>query len=152
MEQKKYAVFTMDVEAFSDTECIKSAGIPVNSQLLDGFDEYIRILDSHGIKSTLFTLADLAPKMEDKLRACRENGHELALHGYHHTAPMAVSPAQFREDIFAAKQQMRAIFGEDVNGYRAPFFSMDSARLDVLRELGFTYDSSRLGTPVPGKR
>ena len=37
----KYAVFTMDVEAFSDTECIRASGNRTEAELLDGFDRYI---------------------------------------------------------------------------------------------------------------
>ena len=144
MRKKKYAVFTMDVETFADTECIKSAGIHVDADLLDGFDEYIKIMDRHGIKNTLFTIGELAPKIADRLKPCIANGHALAMHSYAHVAPMTESVEQFREKIRQAKEQMRALFGVDVVGFRAPCFSMDKARLDVLQELGFRYDSSHL--------
>ena len=36
MEQIKYAVFTMDVEAFSDTVCLSSHGIPADVDVMDG--------------------------------------------------------------------------------------------------------------------
>ena len=65
---KKYAVFTMDVEAFSDTECISATGRQVDVDLMDGLDEYIRILDKNGIKSTLFTVGQFAPKIADRIR------------------------------------------------------------------------------------
>ena len=38
---KKYAIFTMDVERFKDTDCISASGIHVDDDMLDGFDEYI---------------------------------------------------------------------------------------------------------------
>ena len=79
MGMKKYAVFTMDVEAFTDTECVANASQNVEVDLLDGFDEYMRILDKHNIKSTLFTVGSLAPKIADRLRRNIENGHRLAL-------------------------------------------------------------------------
>ena len=62
---KKYAVFTMDVEAFTDTECVSYSGADIEVDLLDGFDEYIKILDKYGIKSTLFTVGMLAPKIKN---------------------------------------------------------------------------------------
>lgn len=144
MRKKKYAVFTMDVETFADTECIKSAGIPVDADLMDGFDEYIKIMDRHGIKNTLFTIGELAPKIANRLKPCLANGHTLAMHSYAHVAPMSESVDQFRENIRLAKAQMRELFGVDVVGFRAPCFSIDKARLDVLQELGFRYDSSHL--------
>lgn len=144
MNQKKYAVFTMDVETFADTECIQNVGYPVDLDLMDGFDEYIRILDRYGIKSTLFTLGNLASPFTERLKAHLANGHRLALHNYDHVAPMSVSVEQFRENLLRAKDRMRKLFNVDVTGFRAPCFSMDRARLDVLQELGFRYDSSHL--------
>ena len=144
MKHKKYAVFTMDVERFSDTECISASGIRVDEDLMDGFDEYLRILDRYGIKSTLFTVGDLAPRIADRLRPHIENGHSLAMHSYSHIAPMAVPLEQFREKTRRAKAWMRELFDTEVVGFRAPCFSMDKARLDVLQELGFRYDSSHL--------
>ena len=144
MSHKKYAVFTMDVETFADTECISSAGIHVEEDLLDGFDEYMEVLDKYNIKSTLFTVGDLAPKIIDRLRPCIKRGHDLAMHSYTHIAPMMVSVEEFREKTRHAKERMRELFGVDVVGFRAPCFSMDRDRLEVLKELGFRYDSSHL--------
>jgi len=144
MNQKKYAVFTMDVETFADTECISASGIHVDNDLMDGFDEYLKILDRYGIKSTLFTVGELAPRIVDRLRPHIAGGHALALHGYTHVAPMSMPLEQFREKTRQAKEKMREMFGREVMGFRAPFFSMDKARLDILQELGFRYDSSHL--------
>ena len=134
----------MDVETFADTECISASGIPVDVDLLDGFDEYVKLLDKYGIKSTLFTVGDLAPRIVDRLRGYISKGHDLALHSYSHIAPMQVPLEQFREKTCRAKQWMRELFDVDVVGFRAPCFSMDKARLEVLQELGFRYDSSHL--------
>lgn len=144
MNQKKYAVFTMDVEALSDTDCISASGLRVDVDIMDGLDEYLKILDRNGIKSTLFTVGDLADRIADRLRPYIQGGHRLALHSYEHIAPMAVPLEQFREKTRRAKEWMRELFDVDVVGFRAPCFSMDKARLDVLRELGFLYDSSHL--------
>ncbi len=145
MGTTKYAVFTMDVEVFGDTDCVYNSGAKVDIDALDGLDEYMNILDRHGIKSTLFTVGKLAPKIADRLKEYIAKGHNLALHGYKHVAPMNMSVDKFREHLTKAKQKLREIFDIDVKGFRAPCFSMDNARLNVLRELNFTYDSSHLG-------
>ncbi len=144
MSHKKYAVFTMDVETFADTECISSSGISVDVDLMDGLEEYLKILDKYRIKSTLFTVGDLAPRIADRLRGYIAGGHRIALHSYAHIAPMTVPVEQFREKTRRAKQRLQELFDVDIVGFRAPCFSMDKARLDVLRELGFCYDSSYL--------
>lgn len=145
MNRTKYAVFTMDVEAFTDTECVAHSCTPVSVDLLDGFDEYLKILDKHGIKSTLFTVGKLAPKIADKLKIHIKNGHELALHSYKHIAPMTISAEAFREQTQKAKNLLKQLFDIDVKGFRAPCFSIDNERLNILKELGFKYDSSHLG-------
>lgn len=144
MKQKKYAVFTMDVETFADTECISASGIKVDVDLMDGLDEYLAILDRHGIKCTLFTVGDLAVQIADRLKSHIDNGHALAMHSYSHVAPMKEPLERFREKTRRAKAQMKELFGIEVKGFRAPCFSIDTERLKVLKELGFSYDSSRL--------
>lgn len=144
MANKKYAVFTMDVETFADTECIQNLGKPMDLDLMDGFDEYIRILDRYNIHSTLFALGDLTAPATDKLRACVKSGHDLALHGYHHVTPLTLPPEQFREQLRLARERLKDLCGVEASGFRAPCFSMDNDRLEVLRELGFRYDSSYL--------
>lgn len=145
MGRTKYAVFTMDVEAFTDTECVSNSSVNVEVDLLDGFDEYIKILDRHGIKSTLFTVGSLAPKITNRIKRHISNGHKLALHGYEHIAPMSLTTEQFKEQTKKAKQTLSEIFGTEISGYRAPCFSIDNERLSILKELGFKYDSSHLG-------
>lgn len=143
--KKKYAVFTMDVETFMDTDCIRAAGITPDTDMLDGFDTYISLLNKYDIKSTLFTVGDLVPKIFDRLNRCIHQGHRLALHSYEHIAPMDTPLQEFKTRTRAAKEQLSELFGVDVQGYRAPCFSIDKERLNILKELGFRYDSSHLG-------
>lgn len=144
MNDRKYAVFTMDVESFADTECISASGIRADVDVMDGLDEYMAILDRHNIKSTLFTVGDLAPQIADRLRSHVKNGHTLALHSYSHIAPVSVPLEKFREQTCRVKDWMQKRFGVEVMGFRAPCFSMDKQHLEVLEELGFRYDSSHL--------
>ncbi len=139
---KKYAIFTMDMEEFSDTGCVRESGYHVENEMLDGVDEYINLLDKHGIKATLFTVCHAADAVKEKMHQYIKRGHKIALHGYDHQAPLTMSNRQFRETISHAKKKLEEDFGVEILGYRAPFFSMDNERLDILRELGFRYDSS----------
>lgn len=145
MTTKKYAVFTMDVESFCDTECVSKSNTQVDVDLLDGFDEYIKLLDKYSIKSTLFTVGTLAPKIANRLKSAIKNGHRLALHNFNHVAPMDQPVEVFKKEISKAKKTLSSMFNTEILGFRAPFFSMDDKRLEALRELGFKYDSSHLG-------
>ncbi len=142
--KRKMAVFTMDLEHFVDTGCVRASGADIQDDMLDGLDEYIELLDRHGIKATLFAMCPAAQKVKDKVKKYLDAGHTLALHGDEHVAPMTLSPEEFKNSIRSAKDKLEQMFGTRVRGYRAPFFSLDNSRMDVLGELGFDYDASRL--------
>ncbi len=141
---KKYAIFTMDVESFSDTGCVHDSGIPVDVSMMDGIDEYLSILESHNIKSTLFVVYDSIRHIKDKIKGYIEKGHKIALHGYDHSSPVRMSAEDFRKSTMFAKELLERDYNIRIKGFRAPFFGMDNDRLQVLMDLGFAYDSSRL--------
>ena len=144
MFKKKYAIFTMDVEAFTDTECVAYSKENIDIDLLDGFDEYIKILDENNIKCTMFTVGNLAPKIYDKLQHCIINGHELALHNYEHIPPTKIETETFKKNLVKTKKELSQMFNAEISGFRAPFFSIDRQHLDIIKEIGFKYDSSHL--------
>ena len=145
--RRKMAVFTMDLENFTDTGCIMDSDLKIDQDMLDGLDEYVSILDKYNIKATFFAMCEAAQAVQGKMKRYISNGHDLALHGYDHTAPIKLDCDEFRYRIATAKKWLEELFGVEVKGYRAPFFSLDNERLDVLSELGFKYDSSRFDLP-----
>ena len=74
---KKYAIFTMDVEAFCDTECLKNKGLESYDQMFDGIDNYLALLDKYNIKADLFIVANIADQIQDKLENAIKRGHKL---------------------------------------------------------------------------
>ncbi len=140
--KKKYAVFTMDVEDFADSGCFVSRGVVPRCETYDGIDEYVGILENHGIKATLFTLKSSAEKIEEKLLEYSKRGHEIALHGYDHTPLNLMDTDDFCRKIRESKEYFEKLLGKDVLGFRAPYFSMDNEKVEILREIGFRYDSS----------
>lgn len=140
----KYAIFTMDVEAFSDTGCVHDSKFPIDISMMDGIDEYLNILEKYDIRSTLFVVYDSIINIKDKIRDYISRGHRIALHGYDHTSPVNQDTDSFKKNTALAKTLLEEEFGIKIKGYRAPFFGMDDEHLRVIRELGFKYDSSRL--------
>ncbi|MBE6797602.1 MAG: DUF3473 domain-containing protein [Ruminococcaceae bacterium] len=148
MENKrKFAVFTMDLENFNDTGCIMNSDLSFEQNMLDGLDEYVSILDKYNIKATFFAVCEAAQAVQDKLKNYLASGHDLALHGFDHTAPMTMSCDEFKYRIATAKKCLEEMFEVPIRGYRAPFFSLDNEHLSVLQDLGFKYDSSRFDFP-----
>ena len=108
------------------------------NRLLDWFDEA-------GFKATFFTLGWLAERHAHVVRRVAERGHEMACHSMRHRLVYEMTPQEFREDTRQAKDKLEQVSGCLVRGYRAPSFSITQQSLwalEILAELGFSYDSS----------
>lgn len=132
------------VEAFSDVVDRShwdtySCRVEANTRrLLDLFDECC-------VKATFFTLGWVAERYPGLLREIVARGHEPACHSYWHRLIYTLDPKEFREDTQRAKNVIEQAAGRAVFGYRAPSYSIVSRSLwslEILAELGFTYDSS----------
>ena len=118
MNNKKYAVFTIDVEAFTDTECVNNSPTDIQDDLLDGLDEYIKILDQHSIKGTLFTVGELAPKISSRLKNYINQGHNLALHNLKQTLKEFFLPTLLVSELLAlalTEIDLRCFVNSDLN-------------------------------------
>ncbi|NRA53175.1 MAG: DUF3473 domain-containing protein [Gammaproteobacteria bacterium] len=105
----------------------------------------LELFERHQVKATFFTLGWVAKKCPNLIKDIVDSGHELACHGFWHQKVHEQTPAQFREDLSAAKQVLEDISGQPVIGYRAPSFSINEDSLwafDIIKELGFVYSSS----------
>ena len=72
-------------------------------------------------------------------------GHELASHGYAHERASALEPGEFFADVALAKAVLEDVAGTEVQGYRAPSFSIGEDNLwayDCLARAGYRYSSS----------
>ena len=104
--------------------------------------ELLAELNVHG---TFFTLGWVAERFPGLVREIAAGGHELACHSYWHRLIYKLDPAEFREDTRRAKNIIEQVSGQPVLGYRAPTYSVIDRSvwaLEILSELGFTYDSS----------
>jgi polysaccharide deacetylase family protein (PEP-CTERM system associated) len=107
--------------------------------------ELLGILGETGTKATFFVLGWLAERHPELVAAIAKDGHEIACHGYSHELIYRQSIEKFTEETRRAKRILEDITGQAVHGYRAASFSIvEQSRwaLDVIAELGFSYDSS----------
>jgi polysaccharide deacetylase family protein (PEP-CTERM system associated) len=102
----------------------------------------LRLLAEHRLRATFFVLGWVAERDPALVREIADAGHEVASHGYGHVLPLTLSLSEFRADVTRARAALEEAAGQPVIGYRAPSFNIDQARLDVLDDLGFRYDSS----------
>jgi len=105
----------------------------------------LHIFAKHNTKATFFILGWVAEKFPEIVVAIKEQGHEVASHGYMHQVVFEQTPDQFYDDVKRSIDILEDITGEKVYGYRAPSYSITRASLwaiEKLIELGLEYDSS----------
>jgi polysaccharide deacetylase family protein (PEP-CTERM system associated) len=103
------------------------------------------LLETNGVEATFFILGWVCDREPDLIREIVARGHEIACHSYWHRPIFTLTADEFREDTRRAKETIEQTSGARVLGYRAPSFSVTRKSLwalEILAELGFTYDSS----------
>jgi len=132
------------VEAFADIIPRASWG-DYESRVERNTEHILDVLDDCRVTATFFILGWVAERYPKLVRKIAERGHEPACHSYWHRLIYKLTPDEFREDTLHAKNAIEQAAGIQTQGYRAPSFSITSRSawaLDVLAELGFSYDSS----------
>lgn len=141
---------TVDVEEWYHT-CLVPGYVnpqdrPPLSQELDWLlPELLGMLSDAGCTATFFVLGEVAERMPRRVREIAEAGHEIGSHGYLHLRATERSPRAFAADLRRSKALLEDLVGEPVLGFRAPEWSLRSlgnARLPLVAEAGFRYDSS----------
>ncbi|HTP45700.1 MAG TPA: XrtA system polysaccharide deacetylase [Casimicrobiaceae bacterium] len=108
-------------------------------------DRVLQLLADRGVNATFFTLGWIAERYPEMVRRIVSGGHELASHGYAHERAATQGPDPFFADVALAKAVLEDIIGTEVQGYRAPSFSINDDNLwayDCLAKAGYRYSSS----------
>ena len=108
------------------------------------------LLDELGLTATFFVVGVTAERHPEALVDVVARGHEIGCHGYEHRRVFQQTPAEFRCDVVACLDAVERICGIRPEGYRAPWFSITHDSLwapEILRSLGFRYDSSLFDSP-----
>jgi polysaccharide deacetylase family protein (PEP-CTERM system associated) len=115
------------------------------SRVEQNTNRILEMLAVHLTDATFFVLGWVAERHTGLVRQIHDSGHEVACHGYSHKLIYTQTPDQFREETKRAKQTLEDIIGEPIFGYRAASYSITKDTLwalEILADLGFTYDSS----------
>lgn len=149
----KYAILSMDIENWFHLDYLSSKGCDQTYSMLDGLDAYLEVINSYQIPSSFFVLGELALPLKNKLREISDLGHDIGSHGWRHTRPLNMEIKKFQLEVETCKKELEQLLGRPVIGYRAPCFSLDAERLEILKKVGYKYDSSRIlfgGHPLYG--
>jgi polysaccharide deacetylase family protein (PEP-CTERM system associated) len=102
----------------------------------------LELLETQGVKATFFVLGWCAKRDPYLIKEILKSGHEIASHGNMHVMCSKLSLKDLREDLYVCQKTLEDITGLRVNGYRAPSFSVNDDVIEILKELGYMYDSS----------
>ena len=129
-------IMTVDIEP--DVDGGNRSLVSVVPKLLDYFDD-------SGIKATFFTVSSLLEKHESLIKEISKK-HEIASHSHTHSV---LNPVNASWEMKKSKDVFKE-FGFDVKGFRAPKFITTKKHFALLKEHGYSYDSS-LARFFPGR-
>ena len=140
-------ILTVDVEEWFQVENLKSAISRDNWETLKSsvalnIDHILELFLKHNVQATFFILGWVAERNPLMIKRIFDNGHEIASHGYGHKISGSLQNGLLREDIQKSKHILEDLTGIPITGYRAPNFSVNDEVIDIIKDLGFTYDSS----------
>jgi hypothetical protein len=137
---KKFPIgLTVDVENLSGS---------INDPIFaDALRPLLDALEESEIKATFFVVGTLAPVWAKQLHHLHNLGHEIGLHGHTHEFLSKLGPKVFAKELIEGKNALQDILGQEVFGFRAPYFSLTQETAwapDIIQSAGFKYSSSVL--------
>lgn len=113
-----------------------------------GVPRILAMLARHGIKATFFVPGVIAERWPGAVSAIVENGHEVALHGYLHIAPVKATPEQQRDEMERGLNALTKL-GVTPRGYRCPGWELTILTVRLVAEYGLLYDTSLMDDDRP---
>lgn len=107
-----------------------------------GTNHILDILNKHAIKATFFSTVIFAQNAPDVIKRIISSGHELASHGYYHSAFDT-------EHLASSRKALQEISGQEIIGFRMP--RMKAVDENEIRKAGYQYNSSINPTWLPGR-
>lgn len=110
----------------------------------------LALLEAEGVPATFFFPAwslKIAPRQAEMINA--SGMHEIAVHGWIHERNTQLDAETERRLLEQAIETVTDIAGRRPVGYRAPSWNFSPATLQIVRDLGFLYESSLMADDRP---
>jgi len=109
----------------------------------------LEILEDYKIRATFFVVADICFHYPELVKMLAESPHEIACHGRYHypkydpiNNTQYVSNKEFESWTRDARKILEDSFLKEVIGYRAPIGYINLEMLQIIKSIGFQYDTS----------
>ena len=132
---------TIDLEDWYDLHYLEKYSLSKELFFLKRLYPFLSFLDDFNIKA-IFCGSRNSFVSRSLIEDIASRGHEIACHGLDHRRLDTKSLELIKIELQEARNLLGPIANEEVIGYRAPAFSISDEVFPLLRNLGFTYDSS----------
>jgi peptidoglycan-N-acetylglucosamine deacetylase len=110
----------------------------------------LRLLDRTRTRATFFIPGYTAERWPDAVRTIRDEGHEIAHHGYlHEGARSAPDPETEERRLLRGLEALDAVAAVRPIGYRGPNWEVSYATPALLAKHGFRYDTGLMDADHP---
>lgn len=151
-DRKAGNVLSFDLEHWYTATLLREEVTDPVDRIEESVGIVLELLERFEVRATFFVVGEVVEKYPDLIREVAEAGHEIASHGHTHTPLFDLSPGAFREELELSATAIEDATGDRPEGFRAPNFSVTPRTrwaFDVLRELGYGYDSSVFPVRTP---
>jgi len=110
-----------------------------------GVPRLLKLFKKYAIKTTWFIPGHSLETFPEQMKAVRDAGHELGLHGYSHENPVALSVQQ-QKDILDHTYKLLTEFNHGIppKGSVAPWWETRKEGTELLLDKGIEYDHSSM--------
>lgn len=135
-------ILSIDVEEWYHPEYVRDkATANKEEHVTKSLNKTLQLLNKHDANATFFIVGELGERYPEIIEKIREEGHEIAFHGYYHE-PLWKLDAKILESEMG---RFASLIGEKCLGFRAPSFSLNNKTrwaLKTMNDFGYVYDSS----------
>jgi peptidoglycan/xylan/chitin deacetylase (PgdA/CDA1 family) len=102
----------------------------------EGTPAMLEILARYDAVATFFVIGEQVGKRPELLRRMQEQGHAIALHGYHHRLHLRRGRAELEDDFTRGAAAIEDAVGASPQYHRPPFGIYSPASLQIARDRG----------------
>ncbi|WWC71106.1 uncharacterized protein I206_105059 [Kwoniella pini CBS 10737] len=107
-----------------------------------GCPRLLKLFAKYNLKTTWFIPGHSLDTFPEEMKAVRDAGHEIGLHGYSHENPTAMSAEQQRDILEHTFKQLTEFCGKPPVGSVAPWWEVSKEGTEMLLDKGILYDHS----------
>ncbi|GHV28665.1 peptidoglycan deacetylase [Synergistales bacterium] len=107
-----------------------------------GVPRMLKLFRKNNIKATFFSPGHSIETFPEQMKMIIAGGHEIALHGYSHENPIAMTPKQEEDVLLKCIDLIVSLTGKRPTGYVAPWWEFSNVTNELLVKHKIKYDHS----------